>query len=210
MYYMQVMLSDLLSPPYAPFALAFVIMVGVGLIEALGLGLGQIDLGADLDADTGSLLDWLGIGSSLPILVWLTSLLGCFVIGGVALQQIATGIAGAPLPWAFATGAALAVGGVANRFAARGLARVFPSYESSVISTDDLIMRRGVVLEGVARRGQPARAKVVDQHKQAHFVMVEPQYDHEQIAAGQTALLVRREGTLFFGLPDADTALTPL
>jgi IS4 transposase len=54
---------------------------------------------------------------------------------------------------------------VANRFASRGLARIMPGYESTIISTDDLIMRRGTILEGTARRGRPARAKVVDQHK---------------------------------------------
>src|SRR5882757_8849863 len=168
------MLSLFLTPDYAPFAIAFVVMIGIGLIEAVGLGLGHLDLHADTggDVDGPGMLDWLGLGSGLPILVWLTSLLACFTFAGVALQQVATSLAGGPLHWGVAAGGALAIGGVLNIFAAAGLKRVMPGDESTVISTEDLLMRRGTVLEGAARRGHPARAKVVDQHGQAHYIMV--------------------------------------
>lgn len=197
----------LLSPDYAPFTIAFVIMIGVGLIEAIGLGAGQFDAHADLDADSGGALDWLGIGAGLPILIWLTSLLGCFTLVGVVAQQIATALFGEPLHWALAALGALLLGGFLNGFAAGLLARIMPSYESTVISTDDLIMRRGTILEGAARRGHPARAKVIDQHKQAHYVMVEPHNDGDVLAQGETGLLVRREGGTFFVMPDTDTTL---
>lgn len=74
----RLMFAIFLTPAYAPFAIAFVIMVGIGLIEAIGLGLGHLDLDADVYAETDSgVLDWLGLGHELPILIWLTSLLGC-------------------------------------------------------------------------------------------------------------------------------------
>ncbi|MEO6093117.1 MAG: hypothetical protein ABIT04_08785 [Novosphingobium sp.] len=38
-----------LTPAYAPFAIAFVVMFGIGLIEAVGLGAGQFDLETDVD-----------------------------------------------------------------------------------------------------------------------------------------------------------------
>ena len=68
-------------------------------------------------------------------------------------------------------------------------------------------MRRGTILEGTARRGQPARAKVVDQHGQAHYVMVEPHNDSDVVAPGETALLVRRAGPTFFVVPDVSPSL---
>jgi hypothetical protein len=37
--------------------------------------------------------------------------------------------------------------------------------------------------------------------------MVEPHEDSDAIAAGETALLVRREGQIFFALPDRHTLL---
>lgn len=198
------MLSVLLSPDYLPFAIAFVVMVGIGLIEAMGLGFGDGDLGVDAH---GGLLDWLGLGGELPLLIWLTSLLGCFTLTGIAIQQGATSLTGAPLAWPLAAGAALVAGGLLNGVAARGLARIMPRYESSVISTEDLLRRRGTIIEGTAQRGRPARAKVVDAHGQAHIVMIEPHDDADALPAGSRALIVRREGALFYGQPDTPTLL---
>ncbi len=89
------MLSIFLTPDYFPFAVAFVVMLGIGLIEAIGLGVGHLDLHPDIDghADLGDMdgvLDWIGLGGGLPLLIWLTSLLCCFSIAGVAVQQVAT------------------------------------------------------------------------------------------------------------------------
>jgi len=205
------MFAQFLTPAYLPFTVAFVVMIGIGLIEAIGLGLGHLHLDADLDADGhAGLLDWLGLGGEMPILIWLTSLLGCFTVAGVAIQQVATALAGAPLSLGLACGGAFVAGAAANTFVANGLARILPGFETTVISTDELLRTRGTVLEGTARRGAPARAKVVDQYGQAHFVMLEPHNDADVIPAGSTALLVRREGQLFFALPEDNARLQPI
>ncbi len=206
------MFAIFLTPAYATFAIAFVVMIGIGVIEAVGLGLGQLDLDADLhaEAESSGLLDWLGIGRDLPILIWLTSLLGCFTLAGIAIQQVATGLTGDTLHWGLAAGGALVAGIPLNTLAANGLARIMPGFETSVISTDDFLRRRGTILEGTARRGSPARAKIVDQHGQAHFIMVEPHDDADAIAAGETALIVRRNGKLFYALPEANALLQPI
>ncbi|SEM99426.1 Protein of unknown function [Sphingomonas gellani] len=202
------MLEQFLTVPYLPFTIACVVMIGIGLIEAIGLGLGHLDLDGDVGGDMhGGVLDWLGLGGELPILIWLTSLLGCFTVAGVAIQQVAEGWRAAPLAWPLATAGALLVGGLLNTFAARMLARIIPGFETSVISSDDLLRQRATVLEGTARRGAPARAKVVDRHGQAHVIMVEPHDDRDAIASGSTVLIVRRDGARFFALADDDTFL---
>ncbi len=202
------MFAPFLTPPYLPFAIAFVVMIGIGLIEAIGLGLGSLDLDGEIGgAGDGGVLDWLGLGGELPILIWLTSLLGCFTLAGVAIQQGATALAGAPLAWPAAAALAALAGLLLNIVAANGLARVMPGFETTVISVDGLLRRRGTILEGTARRGAPARARVIDDHGQAHVVMVEPHDDADTLATGDTALLVRREGVLFFALPDGHALL---
>jgi hypothetical protein len=203
--------SIFLTPEYAPFAIAFVIMVGIGLIEAVGLGVGHFGAHVDLDHDVegATFLDWLGLGSQIPVLIWLTSLLACFSLIGVAIQQIATAILGAPLHVAIAAGIAFLLGGLLNGFVSAGFARIMPTFESSVISSNELVRRRGTITEGAARRGFPARARVVDQHRQVHYVMVEPHNDDDVIVQGETGLLVRREGSLFFLLPDDHPSLRP-
>ena len=152
------MLAHLLTPAYLPFAIAFVVMIGIGVIEAIGLGLGSLDLDGDIGADAhGGVLDWLGLGGELPILIWLTSLLGCFTLAGVAIQQLAEGLSGAPFGSPVASGGALVAGLMLNTLTANGLARVLPRFESSVVSSDDLLRLRGTVLEGTARRGATPR-----------------------------------------------------
>ncbi|MBB5716911.1 OB-fold-containig protein [Sphingomonas aerophila] len=202
------MFSQFLSAAYLPFAISFAVMIGIGLIEAIGLGLGHLDLDGDIGADGHSgLLDWLGLGGELPILIWLTSLLGCFTLAGVAIQQITEALHGTPIAWPLAASGALVLGGLFNTLAANGLAQIMPGFETTVISTDDLLRQRATILEGTARRGAPARAKVVDRHGQAHFILVEPHDDAGTIASGETVLIVRRDGARFFALPDTNTLL---
>lgn len=165
------MFDIFLTENYAPFTASFIVMIGIGLIEAIGLGSGQLDADTDVNVepDGATALEWLGLRSGLPVLIWLTSLLGCFTLAGIALQQIATALWGSPLPWIIASLGALGIGVAANSIVAGALAKIMPAYESTVISSEDLIMRRGTILEGSARRGHPARAKVIDQHNQAHY-----------------------------------------
>lgn len=205
------MLAQLLSPDYVIFTGAFVLMVGIGLIEAVGLGLGHLDFDAEIDADGGAnLLDWLGLGRGVPILVWLTALLACFTFIGVAIQQVAQATLGAPLHWVLAAAGALALGLVANGFVSGLLAGLFPEFETTVVDPEELLRRRATVLEGTARRGAPARAKVIDYHGQAHYIMVEPHDDAGELPAGETGLLVRKDGPLFFVLPEHSQTFTTL
>ena len=44
------MSAQFLTPAYLPFATAFVVMVGIGLIEAIGLGLAHLDMDGDVGA----------------------------------------------------------------------------------------------------------------------------------------------------------------
>lgn len=181
-------------------------MLGIGLIEAVGLGIGSLNADAHLDSDGGwPTLEWLGLKSGLPLLVWLTSFLASFTLVGLAVQQSAELLIGEPLHWAIASATALPIGLSINAFISGIIARIIPGYESTVIESAALLQRRATVLEGTARRGSPARAKVIDQHGQAHYVMVEPHNDADSVAQGEIALLVRKEGPVFFVLPDAST-----
>lgn len=202
------MVEQLLSPEYIVFAVAFAVMLGIGLIEAVGLGVGTLDLDGDPSGFASwPFLEWLGLRSGMPILIWLTSLLACFTFAGLAVQQIAGQVSGAPFAASLAALIALGVALPANAFASGVLAAIMPEFESSVVDSESLLRRRGTVLEGSARRGSPARAKVIDQHGQAHYVMIEPHDDADVIQQGQTAMLVRKDGPLFFALPETSTAL---
>lgn len=202
------MLEFLLAPENLPFAVALLLMLMIGAVEAIGLGASaaHLDVHADGDAD---LLGWLGVGQ-VPLLMLIVVLLALFGLIGISLQQLAAGLLGAPLsPWLAAPIAFLASLPLLG-ISARALARIMPGDETTAVSLDTLIAKRATVTVGTARRGSPARAQVRDVHGQTHYVMIEPNGDDQSIAEGETVLLVRREGDLFIGLAEGDAHLPRL
>jgi hypothetical protein len=136
----------------------------------------------------------------VPLLIWLAALLFVFATVGVIGQSVLASTLGAPLS---AGWAALAAGGAAlplNSLAMRPLGAIIPKDETTAIDIDDLLRRDAEIQIGTARAGSPARAKVIDVHGQAHFVMVEPHDQTLALNAGDTVLLVRREGQTFYGV----------
>ena len=196
------MLDFALTEAYAPFTIAFLVMCGIGLIEAIGLGIGALDIHADIDADGSSFLQWLGFGEDMPILIWVTSLLACFVLVGFGVQQGAESLYGSALSPFMASAIATPGALVLNFFVANVLHRIIPKEETTAIRTDDLIGLRGIILESPAIRNRPVRARVTDRFGQAHYVMVEPHGDDVVIPSGRPALLVRKEGPIFFAVED--------
>jgi hypothetical protein len=200
------MLDFLLMPENLPFSVALLVMVMIGAAEAIGLGAGAAHLDSHADGE-GDWLAWLGIGE-VPLLIILVVLLALFGLVGIALQQLAAAFLGAPLtPW-LAAPAAFAAALPLTGFCARGLSRILPGDETTAISLDKLLGKRAEIVVGEARRGSPARGRVRDVHGQTHYVMVEPTDDTGWLATGATALLVRREGDLFIGLPDVNPLLS--
>lgn len=185
------MLDLLTAPDAIVFSAALLLMLLIGLVEAVGLGAGGIDL--DLDAGP---LDWLGVGK-VPLLVVLVAFLAAFGGLGLAGQQVATAVAGAPLPALIAIPAALVAALPVTALLARVLARVMPHDETTAYELDDLVGRPATITVGRAAADSPARARTVDPHGQAHHVLVEPNDPAATFQEGDTVLLVRREGSSF-------------
>ncbi|MDQ4088341.1 MAG: YqiJ family protein [Pseudomonadota bacterium] len=198
------MIELLLRPEMLPFSVALLIMLMIGAAEAVGIGAGAVHL--DAHADAGDPLGWLGVGE-VPLLVVLVVLLALFGLIGLAGQQLASALLGAPLtPW-IAAPAALVAALPLTGSCARALARVLPHDETTAVSLDSLIGRRATVVVGTARQGCPARAQVKDVFGQVHYVMIEPSDERQAIAAGETALLVERQGELFVALSEGGPSL---
>ncbi|WP_322963904.1 YqiJ family protein [Sphingomonas fuzhouensis] len=187
------MLDVLIAPQAVVFTAALMLMLAIGVIEALGLGASGLDL--DLDLDSG-LLDWLGVGR-VPLLVILIAFLASFGIFGLAGQQIAQGLTGTFLPvWLAVPGAALVSVPVTAGLGSV-LARLMPHDETTAFDVEDLVGRQGVITVGRAAIDSPARTRVLDPHGQPHHVLVEPNDPAAIFEEGDTVLLVRREGACF-------------
>ncbi len=197
---------SLLEPHNLPFLIAFGTLAVIALVQLTGVseaieGAGEFDApdGLEVGGFGEALTTLLGLGR-VPLLIWLSALLFVFATIGVIGQALLTSAVGAPLS---AGWAALLAGGAAlplNSLAMRPLAAIIPKDETTAIALDDLVRRDAEIQIGTARAGSPARAKVIDVHGQAHFVMVEPHDEALELNAGDTVLLVRREGQTFYGV----------
>jgi hypothetical protein len=197
---------SLLAPHNLPFLIAFGALAVIALLQVTGVseaieGAGEFDSpdGLEMGGFGDALTTLLGLGR-VPLLIWLAALLFVFATVGVIGQSVLASVLGAPLS---AGWAALAAGGAAlplNSLAMRPLGAIIPRDETTAIDIDDLLRRDAEIQIGTARAGSPARAKVIDVHGQAHFVMVEPHDQTLALNAGDTVLLVRREGQTFYGV----------
>lgn len=197
---------SLLEPHNLPFLIAFGALAVIAVLQVSGVseaieGAGEFDApdGLEMGGLGEALTTLLGLGR-VPLLIWLAALLFVFAAVGVIGQSLLASLLGAPLS---AGWAALAAGGAAvplNSLAMRPLAAILPRDETTAIDLDDLVRRDAEIQIGTARAGSPARAKVIDMHGQAHFVMVEPHDQTLALNAGDTVLLVRREGPTFYGV----------
>lgn len=197
---------SLLEPHNLPFLIAFGALAVIAVLQVTGVsevieGAGEFDSpdGLEMGGLGDALTTLLGLGR-VPLLIWLAALLFVFAMVGVIGQSVLASLLGTPLS---AGWAALAAGGAAvplNSLAMRPLAAIMPKDETTAIDLDDLVRRDAEIQIGTARAGSPARAKVIDMHGQAHFVMVEPHDQTLALNAGDTVLLVRREGPTFYGV----------
>jgi hypothetical protein len=193
------MLETIAAPANLPFSVALLVMLMIGAVEALGLGAAAAHLDTDADLDGGGdLLGWLGVGR-VPLLMLLVLFLAFFGFAGLAVQQFA-----GPLTLWIAVPAAAAAALPLTGLGARGLARIMPGDETTAISLDSLVGRKGTITVGTARRGSPAQARVKDVHGQVHYVMVEPYDDAHAFGEGETVRLDRRDGNIFIALARAD------
>jgi len=211
----------LLESHNLPFAIALAALFVIAFLQVIGAGdlfEGADDIEIEMDADVADgleasgfmdgLFTLLGLGK-VPFLIWLSCLLFIFSVTGVVGQWIVSGMTGAPLGGGFA---ALLAGVAAlplNGLFVRPIGALLPKDESTAVNLESLVRRDAVIQTGTARTASPARAKVKDAFGHPHFVMVEPHDPTAELAEGETVMLVRREGQVFFGVRYESPMLRP-
>lgn len=187
-----------------PFGVAFALIVGVALLEGLGLMLAHSpsnmldDWLPDIDHDSGldKVLGWLHLGR-VPSLVLLLLFLIGYAVFGYSLQLVMRGLVGHYLPAWLAGLAAVPAGLATVRALGALVAHIVPRDESSAVSELSLLGRVAVVSAGLARQGLAAQARVRDEHGRTHFVLVEPDLADENFEEGSELLLVKKLGAVY-------------
>lgn len=196
-----------------PFLAALVLMILIGVVEALGLGGGlaagdglEVDVEGDVNVETPSLLSWINVGR-LPLLMLIVVFLFAFGATGLIGQRIVFEVLGVMAPWWLASPLAFAAAAPVTRLFGRGVARIMPRDETSAVSRDTLVGRVAVIVTGEAQAGSAAQARVRDEHGQSHYIMVEPDTATDVFAQGASVLLVRRAGATFFAIHNMSASL---
>jgi len=232
------MTEFILASENLPFAIALGLMFAIGLLEGvttlLGFGVSSliesllpemdvdvdfdIDADADIDAgpdlgDAGSagalsrLLGWFNIGKVPVLVLFILFLLG-FGLTGLIIQFVAQNMTGRALPAFLASLPAFAFAITDVKILGAAMAKVMPREETEAVSENSFIGRIAVITLGTAKKGQPAQARVRDQHGQAHYLMVEPDSEEHVFEAGSEVLLVMHAGAVFYAIPNPGGALS--
>lgn len=211
-------MSFLFAAPNIVFTVSLGVLALLLMLEFAGSGLSDVvegmfpDIDADVaDVDDASMpsqfLSWLRSGR-VPMLMVFAVFLGVFGAGGLLLQHVVATLFGAPLQAAIASLTMLPLSLPLVKMAAAVLARMMPRDETAVISREDLIGRIAVIVTGHARKGFPAQAKLRDEFRTTHYLMVEPDQDDVELRQGEEVALMARRGAVYLAKRVAPTLLT--
>jgi hypothetical protein len=202
------MTSSLMLPGNAPFVAAIGLMIVIGVLECVSMlmglsltehagnllvlhfGLDHTDGGPDAGV-VGQFLGWLHVGR-VPLLILLILFLLGFSVVGLALQTSMQAVAGFMMPNGLAIVLAVLAALPFVRHTGKFFARVLPQTETTAVSEADFIGCTARIVTGEASPGNPAEARLVDEHGQQHYVRVEPDEAGRTFAKGTTVLLVSR------------------
>jgi hypothetical protein len=184
-----------------PFTAATFLMLLIAIVEGIAMVVGAnlseslqhaLAHPADhIDGPFDKLLGWLYVGR-VPLLVLLVLFLAGFALTGFALNMVAHRFFHVWVPPLISVPAAFLATLPLVRILGAGLARVIPQEQTYAVSFDSLVGRVATIVGGTARTGYPAQARVVNEHGQALYVMVEPDAAGMTFQSGERVLLTRR------------------
>lgn len=195
------------SPENLPFGIAFALIVGIAVLEGLGMMMALSpsnwldNLLPEIDHDSGldKVLGWLHLGR-VPSLVLVLLFLSGYAMFGFSLQLASHGLSGHYLP-AWLAGLLAVPAGLATMRACGALvAHIIPQDETVAVSENSLLGRTAVIYAGHARQGLAAQARVRDEHGRTHHLLVEPDLADALLEEGCEVLLVRKVGAIYRGI----------
>lgn len=151
----------------------------------------DVDVHLDGEANLFMLiLDWLYIGR-VPLLVWFIVFLTTYGLTGIITQSIYNFFIQSFVSAWIISPICLFIAMPIVRYNAMIITKILPKDETTAIYSHELIGRTAILTLGTAQMNSPAEAKVIDQHAQTHYVLVEPELD-EIFNQGDTVLLTEK------------------
>jgi hypothetical protein len=192
-----------------PFTLATCFVLFIAIVEGIAMVVGANlsewlqhalpDPWDNVHGPFDNLLGWLHVGR-VPVLVLLVLFFAGFAITGFALNIVAQRTFGFWIPPLISAPLAFFAALPIVRILGAGLARLIPNDQTFAVSFDSLVGRAATIVNGTARPGYPAQAKVTNEHGQNIYVMVEPDAHGMEFKNGERVLLKKQiAGSRFAG-----------
>jgi hypothetical protein len=191
----------LLATENWPFTVAACLMLLIAVVEGIALVVGA-NLSESIEqalpnpwdnvhGTFDKLLGWLYVGR-VPFLVLVVLFLASFALTGFSLNLVVHRLLGTWVPTIVSVPVAFVVTLPIVRVLASGLARLIPQDQTFAVSFDTLVGRVATIVNGTARPGYPAQAKVPNEHGQTLYVMVEPETEGVTFQSGERVLLTKQ------------------
>jgi hypothetical protein len=184
-----------------PFTVATFLMLLIAIVEGVAMVIGanlsewlQHALPDPWDAVHGpfdNVLGWLHVGR-VPVLVLVVLFLAGFALTGFGLNLVARQFLGTWLPPLISVPLACFATLPIVRILGAGLARLIPQEQTYAVSFESLVGRAATIVNGTAKQGYPAQARVANEHGQNLYVMVEPDTEGTTFQVGERVLLVKQ------------------
>lgn len=192
-----------------PFTVATFLLLLIAVVEGVAMLIGASlsqslqqmlpDPGDGVAGPFDRVLGWLSFGR-VPLLVFVVLFLAGFAVTGFALNLIVHEVLGFWVPTPISVIVAFVVTLPMVRLLGGGLAKLIPQDQTFAVSFETLVGRVATLINGTARPGYPAQAKVANEHGQTLYVMVEPEAQGMTFQSGERVLLTKQiAGNRFAG-----------
>lgn len=196
------------SSQNAAFVWALIILTVLSLVIVAGALLGAINLpeaDGDLEVNWESdgvaagLLEYFGV-AAMPLSIFVLVATCSFFVTGYGIQMVALNTKGSFLPGWIAIIPALLITLTVCRFTGKMFAKSQLKLHTTAVASSSFLFRLVTIQAGTARHGLAAEAKLVDEHGQTHYLLVEPKNPDESFPQGSEVVLVEQVGPKFLAV----------
>lgn len=152
-------------------------------------------------------LSWLCVGK-VPVLILLAAFLLGFGLTGLVVQETSQGMLGRYVWPALVAVPAFMVALPTTRYLGLTISKLMPKEETDAVSRKAFIGAVATIIRGEAEVGKPAEAKLRDVHGTTHYILVEPDQTGLKFAQGDEVLLVKKSGSIFHVIANANPVLS--
>lgn len=210
------MIEFLLLDANSAFTIALCIMLGLALLEVIGVVLGlsamswideisPFDVSAD--ASAGGLSSWLSL-HKVPLYVWLILFCTLFSLIGLSANYISFSFFGHPLPSLVREFAVLIATFFVLPTVAKPVARFMPNVQTAAVSHDSFSGCLAVVSQDNCRVDRPVEACFKDANGTEQYVLVVPSSVEQEFQRNQEVVLVEKNNQGFWiAIPYSDNSI---